>query len=89
VQGPQGPNAVKAGVVPSSSGAQGSGVWTINVSFTAPFTSTNYSVSVTPEGPLTSSAPYITNKTTTGFTIDVSGSDPGTSFDWLATPSTG
>ena len=72
----------------SSTGSQGAGVWTVHVTFSTAFASTSYSVSVIPEGPLTSSAPYITDKTTTGFTIDVSGTDPGTSFDWLATPST-
>jgi hypothetical protein len=75
-------------VVPSSTGSQGAGVWQVQVTFSSAFASTSYSVAVTPEGPLTSSAPYITNKTTTGFTIDVTGTDPGTSFDWLATPTT-
>jgi hypothetical protein len=76
-------------VVSSSSGSDVSGVWVITVTFSSPMTSTNYSATVTPEGTISAAdVPYISGKTTTGFTIDIPGlTDPGTSFDWQATAS--
>lgn len=49
-------------------------------------TNSTYKVSITPTSNGASAAHYVSNKTTTGFTVTYLASVTGVSFDWIVTP---